>query len=135
VWQVLDQVAARYGHDGLVVSDGECPTGADAHSKAWCSAHRHLGVIHDRHPANWDSCGWDCPPRPHRRRKKSGDVHHPGMLDDYCPGAGPRRNALLVGLRPLAVECVAFPQGRSFGTWNCIRLAKAAGIPVKEYTR
>ncbi|WP_354643921.1 SLOG family protein [Kitasatospora camelliae] len=132
VWAQLDAAAAEFGHDGLVVSDGECPTGADAHSKAWALAHRHLGVVHDPHPADWDSCGWNCPPRQHRRRKQPGDVHHPGMLEDYCPTAGPRRNARLVALRPRAVRCLAFPLGRSAGTRGCMALARAAGIPVKE---
>lgn len=129
VWATLDELAAEVGHAGLVVVDGECPDGTDLHTKAWCLARRHLGVVHEPHPANWDSCAWDCPQTPHRRRKHPGDRHHPGILDDYCPTAGPRRNAHMVKLG--AARCLGFPVGRSYGTRGCMRLAWRAGIPVQ----
>lgn len=131
VWQALDELAAEIGYAELTVVDGECPTGTDLHTKAWCQAHRHLGVVHEPHPANWDSCAWDCPSGPHRRWKRPGDRHHPGILPDYCPAAGPRRNALLVRLG--ADRCLAFPVGPSYGTRNCMRLARQTGIPVQKY--
>lgn len=42
--------------------------------------------------------------------------------------AGPRRNAEMVALS--ADVCLAFPLGTCPGTYGCIRLAEAAGIPV-----
>lgn len=131
VWQTLDELASEIGYAGLVVVDGECPTGTDLHTKLWCRARRHLGVVHEPHPANWDSCAWDCPSRPHRRWKHPSDRHHPGILPDYCPAAGPRRNALLVRLG--ADRCLGLPVGASYGTRNCMRLAREAGIPVRVY--
>lgn len=46
----------------------------------------------------------------------------------YGPRAGPIRNALMISARPDSV--VAFPGGRC--TADCVRQAKAAGIPVIE---
>ncbi|RPE27258.1 SLOG family protein [Kitasatospora cineracea] len=132
VWAVLDQLTAEVGYAGLTLVDGACPDGTDLHTKLWCQGHRHLGVIHEPHPANWDSCAWDCPQTLHRRWKRTGDRHHPGILPDYCPTAGPRRNALLVGLG--ADLCLGFPVGpTSYGTRNCMRLAREAGIPVQKH--
>jgi hypothetical protein len=96
-----------------------------AEADAWAVSR---GIQREPHPADWDSCAWDCPTEPHRRLKRPGDTAHPGMLPDYCPSAGPRRNALMVGLG--AELCIAAPVGRSLGTRNCMRLAKAAGIRV-----
>ena len=52
-------------------------------------------------------------------------------------GAGPRRNALMVGFAAVfmragykSVECHAFPFGESRGTRGCVDLMKSAGIPV-----
>lgn len=42
--------------------------------------------------------------------------------------AGPRRNQQMVDLG--AAVCVAFPTADSRGTWDCVRRAEAAGIPV-----
>lgn len=132
VFNELTATAHQHGFQGLVIVHGACPTGVDHIAAYWCDSARRLGVIEERHPANWDSCGWDCPPRPHRRWKQAGDRHHPGMLDDYCPGAGPRRNKAMVDSG--ADLCLAFPLGRSSGTRGCMRLAAAVGIPVKEHT-
>lgn len=45
------------------------------------------------------------------------------------PGCGPRRNAHMVSLG--ADVCLAFPGPNSRGTWDCVRKAQAAGIPVR----
>lgn len=105
---------------------GDCPTGADlltVEFAAWA-----WWDEPEIYYADWDNCTPACPAG-HRVRKKPGDVHHPGTLDDYCPGAGPRRNAAMVA--DGADLCVAFPTAGSRGTWNCVRLAKSAGIPVR----
>lgn len=46
--------------------------------------------------------------------------------------AGPLRNKAMVDAGADLV--LAFPLGRSAGTRGCMRLAAAAGIPVKEHT-
>jgi hypothetical protein len=44
------------------------------------------------------------------------------------PECGPKRNQHMVDLG--ADLCLAFPGVRSRGTWDCVRRAKRAGIPV-----
>lgn len=61
------------------------------------------GVTPDPHPANW----------------RTGNL------------AGHVRNQVMVDLG--ADVCLAFPRPGSTGTWDCIRRAKAAGIPVKIF--
>ncbi|WP_210594788.1 SLOG family protein [Streptomyces scabiei] len=118
--------ATQLGYDGIELMHGACPDGADAIADQWATAH---GIPIRRMPADWDHCGPNCPPRPHRRPRRPRDRLHPGILPDYCPGAGPRRNAAMVALHP--EYCLAAPvgTGRS-GTRNCMRLAAAARIPV-----
>ena len=60
----------------------------------------------------------------------------PGKLDDYCPGAGPRRNAAMVNKQPRPAWMVAFPEPgqRNTGTRGCMKLAAKAGITVHEVT-
>jgi len=43
--------------------------------------------------------------------------------------AGPMRNKRMADLG--AVLCLAFPKGESRGTWDCIKRANRAGIPVR----
>lgn len=47
--------------------------------------------------------------------------------------AGPIRNSRLVALEPVADECLAFPARGSRGTYDCMKKASAAGIPVFNY--
>lgn len=125
----------------IIIRHGDCPAtpggppGADQITAQWCESEAEWfepqgrRLVVEPMPADWDNCAPGCPPGPHRRHKKPGDVHHPGNLDTYCPGGGPRRNAqLLID----AHRCLAFPLGASYGTHNCMRLARAAGIPVKR---
>ncbi|BET51830.1 hypothetical protein RGQ21_68120 [Kitasatospora aureofaciens] len=110
------------------VRHGGCPTGADWWASVWCDLNGDWDVHEIPHVADWDHCGADCPPG-HRKPKAPGDIVHPGLLDDYCPKAGPRRNAEMAALG--ADLCLAFPLGKSYGTWNCVNECKKAGIPVK----
>lgn len=131
-WPVrLALVKAFAEFDGwLTVAHGACPTGADLFAAQWLDewiADRHP-LVAEPWPADWDSCSWHCPPG-HRRLKRTGDVVHPGSLPDYCPSAGPRRNAAMVAAGADLV--LAFPLGRSYGTRGCMRLAAAAGIEVR----
>lgn len=93
-----------------------------------------LGVTADPMPADWDNCAATCPPVPHRRQKCPGDVAHPGLLDDYCPGAGPRRNAGMLAKQERPQLLIAAPHGKSVGTRGCMKLAEKAGIEVHEVT-
>lgn len=68
--------------------------------RAAAHAARSLGWATEAHPADWS-----------RGR-----------------GAGPARNQHMVDLG--ADLCLAFPLPGSRGTWDCVRRAKAAGIPV-----
>lgn len=108
-----------------VLIHGNCPTGADRIADRIWRDWRWEPEIHN---ADWDSCGPTCPNRPHRVKRWSGDRHHPGTLEDWCPGAGPRRNQRMIetGLDIL----LAFPLGERSGTQNCIRQARQAGILV-----
>lgn len=53
---------------------------------------------------------------------------HPADWRTHGKAAGPIRNQKMVDLG--AHVCLAFPQPKSVGTWDCVRRAKAAGIPV-----
>ncbi|WPH57818.1 putative chromosome segregation protein [Mycobacterium phage WXIN] len=61
------------------------------------------GVTPDPHPANW------------RAGKQAGHVRNQVMVDHG------------------ADVCLAFPLPGSTGTWDCVRRAEAAGIPVKVF--
>ncbi|NUP52304.1 MAG: hypothetical protein HOW97_34025 [Catenulispora sp.] len=132
----IGELALSLGGRPLIVRHGACPgpTSVDQAADDWIRACGDwLGVTADPMAADWDHCGPDCPTgRSHRRRKKPGDIWHPGVCDDYCPGAGPRRNAGMVLLG--ADGMYAWPAGASYGTRNCMRLAKRAGIPVRRWT-
>lgn len=54
---------------------------------------------------------------------------HPADWKRHGKKAGPLRNAAMVNAG--ADVCVAFPLGTSKGTWGCVKLAEAAGIPVR----
>jgi hypothetical protein len=59
---------------------------------------------------------------------------HRAAWKQYGRAAGPKRNQLMVDLG--ATRMVAFPIGddtQSRGTWDCIRRARKAGIPVTVY--
>jgi len=56
---------------------------------------------------------------------------HPADWDRYGRAAGPRRNTAMVALG--ADVCLAFPLGASPGTRHCMRMANAAGMPIRDY--
>ena len=85
------------------------------------TAARQLGLAVEPHDADWDGpCRDSCKPG-HRRPSPGGGT--------FCPAAGNYRNQLMVDLG--ADLCLALPIGTSPGTWDCVRRAKTAGIPVR----
>jgi hypothetical protein len=117
----------------VVVGHGDCPgaQSIDQAIKEWIKdCGEALGVLEDPMPADWDNCTDDCPAG-HRIRKRPGDIEHPGKLDDYCPAAGPRRNAAMVAKYPDARRLISAPYRVSRGTRNAVRLAREAGIPIQ----
>lgn len=98
--------------------EGCCPTGIDnLAERLW----RYWGREPKHFPANWDACGPSCPPTPHRRARGRSQT-------SYCPLAGFRRNGELVGSGVDVL--IAFPLGRSPGTRDAMRKAKALNVPV-----
>lgn len=135
---VRDALArARYEAGGpMVVVHGACPSGADAIAAWWCRRYRHLDIMWEEHPADWDVCtGPACTPA-HRVTRRDGTT--------YCPTAGHDRNQRMVDLG--AAVCLAFllpcakptcrrrpkPHG-SHGTADAIERATKAGIPVRRW--
>lgn len=136
VTETIADIVLNIAEGPVVVRHGACPgeKSADQAVSDWIKeCGEWLGVTEDPMPADWDNCTSNCPPG-HRRIKKPGDTAHPGLLPDYCPAAGPRRNAAMIAKEPRAGWMLAFPHGASYGTRNCMRLAKAAGIKVSEVT-
>lgn len=129
---VLGSLLRVYG--ALIVVHGQCPTGGDWLTDQWVARQEFHGapVTAEPHPADWDTCGPECPigDQRHRLRRHAGDVWHPGALPTYCPTAGPRRNRVMVARG--ARVCVGFRQpGRiNSGTRGCMALAEHAGIPT-----
>jgi hypothetical protein len=102
--------------DVLVVHGGA--RGADMLAGRVAEQH---GMMTEAHPANWDSCGPDCN-RSHYRYRDG---------KPYCPRSGYVRNAEMVALG--ADICLAFIKNHSKGAEMCVKLADAAGIPVRRY--
>jgi hypothetical protein len=136
----LFDIAVNMIDGPIIVRHGACPgtNSADQAASDWINSIGHrYGLLEDPMPADWDNCAPNCPTTPgHRRRKKPGDTAHPGLLDNYCPGAGPRRNAAMVRKLPRPAWMVAFPEpGQpNYGTRNCLRIAEQAGIETRRFT-
>jgi hypothetical protein len=76
--------------------------GADFIASRWAT--KHLSVVNERHPADWD-----------RYKKAAGAIRNQEMVD-------------------LGAEvCLAFPLRGSIGTWDCVNKAKKAEIEVRIY--
>lgn len=56
---------------------------------------------------------------------------HPADWDRFGRGAGHKRNQEMVDLG--ADLCLAFPMPGSRGTWDCVRRARLASIPVRVH--
>lgn len=94
---------ARYFGVPMVVVEGQCPYGGADLFAEEWAAVRPY-VYHDPFPANWAALG---------------------------KIAGHQRNQVMVNAG--GHICLAFPLEKSRGTWDCVRRAEEAGIPVKEF--
>jgi hypothetical protein len=111
--------AASLGRPAVIVH-GDCETGADAMADRLA---RSAGLTPEAHPADWEGpCRASCKPG-HRRRCRDGT--------DYCPAAGPFRNAEMVAAG--ADAALAFIKNGSPGATGCAALAERARIRVRRY--
>ncbi|QNL30828.1 DprA-like DNA processing chain A [Mycobacterium phage Estes] len=102
----------------ILILNGMCPTGADLHAHQFYLAHGSKWVREKEFPADWGrDCTGSCY---HKPRFKNGQR--------YCPIAGHLRNQAMVDFG--ADVCLAFPLKDSRGTYDCMKRAKKAGIPV-----
>lgn len=111
--------ATQNGHTGIVIIHGTAD-GADTLADLWA---RGNGLDVESHPADWDHCAENCPPGHRKPRARGGD---------YCPTAGHRRNQRMLDAGADLV--VGFQRDGSRGTADCLRRAKAAGLPVRHIT-
>lgn len=111
--------ATQDGHCGIEVLQGGA-TGADSIARMWAKAHAEDGVGCQQYDAQWADCAEACLPG---HRKTRGTY-------SWCPTAGHRRNQQMVNAEPAIV--LAFHRAGSTGTADCIRRARAAGVPVRE---
>ena len=103
VYDALWDVYNEHGPFELV--HGDCSTGADALAHLWWSiVGKKLGITEQRFPAAWEARG---------------------------KAAGPERNRRMVEAGADLV--LAFPLPEGSGTQMTIRLAKEAGIHVREF--
>lgn len=134
-WGAIDRIATEELHrypagTTVIMVHGDYrnerwgkPPGLDAIIDSWANSkiiaarHPEYTIIAEPHPADWfRDCDENCQHRPRRRGER-------------CPAAGPLRNQHTVDLG--ADKCIAAPTEGSRGTWDCVRRAKAAGIPVR----
>lgn len=115
----LDKVQAA--HPGAVLVHGDAPRGDRDAAYLW----RQLGGEVEPWPAKWAECSWDCPHATHRKVNRAGQ--------EYCPGAGMRRNAAMVESAPDLVLVFVDPKSKTQGASHCAGLAIDAGIPTLVY--
>lgn len=102
LWRKLEVYTAALGPK-IVVVTGACPKGADAMAERWASKHFH--TVLRFHP-DWDSHG-----------KAAGPVRNQEMVDYILP----LRNRF----------AIAFHDGKSPGTADCVARVRKAGIKLK----
>jgi hypothetical protein len=106
---------------GAVLVHGDAPKGDRHAAYLW----RQLGGEVEPWPAKWAECSWDCPHATHRKVNRAGQ--------EYCPGAGMRRNAAMVESAPDLVLVFVDPKSKTQGASHCAGLAIDAGIPTLVY--
>lgn len=127
VWEALAFVCAEHLPDGgtLTVVHGACPTGADYFAHTWFGLPNdpEYVEVEEPHPADWfRACDANC--------------YHRPRPDGRCAMAGHIRNQEMVDLGADLVLAFPLPgpRTRSRGTWDCVKRAEAAGIPVERHS-
>ena len=101
-----------YPNNGVILVHGACPTGADKHAAEWARDRQNgpywaSNVMVFPYPANWG----------------------------HGKGAGMARNAEMVNAGANLVLAFFQPGAANKGTAGCVKLARRAGIEVREYGR
>jgi len=106
VWRELSDLRNEYWDDALVVIEGGC-TGADTFAREWCWAHRTVGRM--EFTAEWNKYG-----------RAAGPIRNQRMIDEGTPDL---------------VLAFHADIGNSKGTWDLVKRANKAGIPVQIIPR
>jgi hypothetical protein len=110
VWSVLDELYDDY--DGLILVHGDCPTGADRHADDWARSRQndtwHIRI--EPHPPDYGRYG-----SPRAQHIRNAEIAHSGAT--------------------LVLAFFAPPPATNNGTAECVKLARRAGIAVREYGR
>lgn len=121
----LDEQAC--GHDQVTLIHGRCdPRNAAGERIPWDHALSH--------PADGPFLGGDWHAHRHALSRGWAVEAYPANWDLYGLAAGGIRNQAMVNLRPVADVLVAAPLGKSPGSHDCMRRAKAAGIRMVDVT-
>lgn len=100
-----DHSSGRHVGERLTIIHGRAKTGADMLARRVANI---LGANLWEIPAEWDYYRWAL-----NNPKAAGHIRNAEMLTEYLPDM-----------------VYAYPLPQSRGTWNCVRLARAMGIPV-----
>jgi len=125
----LDELSAEISED-LMIVHGQCDPRHPA-NRSLVRWHRaeHCGIHPDRLlGADWQADRW-------ARSTGVPTDPYPADWDRHGRAAGPRRNQRMVDVLTSVRHglVAAFPFGTSVGTMDCVRRAKAAGIPVRVF--
>lgn len=95
-----------------LIFHGDCPSGADRLASEWCVWAKQQGfkLVELKYPADWQNLG-----------KKAGPARNRAMV----------AAALIAAQDKSDVVCLAFWDGLSRGTGNCIETAVRAGVRVE----
>ena len=127
--------AAAAGHDRVTLVHGRCdPRTTNAAYIARHGTDRIPWDVALAHPEHGPYLGGDWHAHHFALSRGWTIEEYPADWDRYGKAAGGIRNQTRVNLQPLADVLVAAPLGPSPGTRDCIRRAKAAGIPVVDIT-
>jgi hypothetical protein len=112
----------------LVTGSRKLDNEQTVHTALWAQARiagnlDDITIIHGKNPNGADKWAHTfC------QQWKVAEEPYPADWDQYGKAAGHIRNGAMVDRG--ADVCLAFPREGSKGTWDCIRRAKEAGIPV-----
>lgn len=115
VWMPLDRMLSHYGT--LLVRNGKARDGVDNLVSLWTAQKKECGVVEDPHPANWRVHG-----------KQAGFIRNGEMVR-----ALPRADVVMAWGLPCKKNAPWCPPGfhPTHGTADCVKQARAAGIPVR----